>query len=89
MSHELTLKKREVEVLKVNIEDSSYSIPLGTSLTRKELKMLNKNDAVLDFLEKYLGNDVMDSLSLVQIREIADAWTKATQELSDMPLGES
>lgn len=86
---ELTLNKKEVEVLKVNIEDKSYSIPLGTSLTRKELAKLDKSDAVMEFFEKHLGKDVMDNLSIGQIKQIIEAWSKATQELSGTSLGES
>ena len=42
---ELTLNRKEVEVLKVNIEDKSFSIPLGTSLKRSELAKLKTEDA--------------------------------------------
>lgn len=88
MPNELTLKRNEVEALKVTIDGKSYNIPLGTSLKRKELAKLNKEDAALAFFEKYLGADVMDDLTVGEIREIILAWSKATEEASGVKLGE-
>ena len=76
---ELNLKRNKTEVLKVNIEDKSYSIPLGTSLTRKELAKLKTEDEVMKFLEKYLGKELMDDLSIGEIKQIITAWSEATQ----------
>ena len=86
---ELTLNRKETEVLVVNIEGKSYSIPLGTSLKRKQLAKLNKEDEVMKFFEEYLGKDVMDDLTIGEIKEIITAWSKATEEASGVKLGES
>lgn len=88
MPNELTLKRKEREVLVVNIEDKKFSIPLGTSLKRKELAKLNKDEEVMKFFEKHLGAEVMDDLTVGEIKSIIDAWTKATQEASGVSLGE-
>lgn len=88
MPNELTLNRREREVLVVNIEDKKFSIPLGTSLKRKEVAKLNKDEEVMKFFEKYLGAEVMDDLTVGEIKSIIDAWTKATQESSGVSLGE-
>lgn len=88
MPNELTLKRKEREVLVVNIEDKKFSIPLGTSLKRKELAKLNKDEEVMKFFEKHLGTEVMDDLTVGEIKSIIDAWTKATQESSGVSLGE-
>lgn len=88
MPNELTLKRKEREVLVVNIEDKKFSIPLGTSLKRKELAKLNKDEEVMKFFERHLGAEVMDDLTVGEIKSIIDAWTKATQESSGVSLGE-
>lgn len=85
---ELTLNRKEVEVLKVNIEDKSFSIPLGTSLKRSELAKLKTEDEVMKFFEKYLGKDLMDDLSVGEIKQIIDAWSEATKKSGGVTLGE-
>ena len=86
---ELNLTRKEIEVLKVNIEGESYSIPLGTSLKRKDLAKLKTNDEVMKFFEKYLGKDLMEDLTIGEIKAIITAWSKATEEASGVKLGES
>ena len=85
---ELNLNRKELEVLKVNIEDKSYSIPLGTSLKRSELSKLKTEDEVMKFFEKYLGKDLMDDLSVGEIKQIIDAWSEATKKSGGVSLGE-
>lgn len=85
---ELTLNRKELEVLKVNIEDKSYSIPLGTSLKRSELSKLKKEDEVMKFFEKYLGKELMEDLSIGEIKQIIDAWSEATKKSGGVTLGE-
>ena len=85
---ELTLNRKEVEVLKVNIEDKSFSIPLGTSLKRSELAKLKTEDEVMKFFEKYLGKELMDDLSVGEIKQIIDAWSEATKKSGGVTLGE-
>lgn len=86
---ELNLTRKEIEVLKVNIEGESYSIPLGTSLKRKDLAKLKTDDEVMKFFEKYLGKDLMEDLTIGEIKAIITAWSKATEEASGVKLGES
>ena len=85
---ELTLNRKELEVLKVNIEGESYSIPLGTSLKRKDLAKLKTDDEVMKFFEKYLGKELMDDLSIGEIKQIIDAWSEATKKAGGVTLGE-
>lgn len=89
MPNELTLNLNEVEVLKINIGDKSYSIPLGTSLKRKEIAKLKDEEEVMKFFESHLGKDIMDNLTIGQIKAIITAWSKATEESSGVSLGES
>ncbi|MBR2775488.1 MAG: hypothetical protein IKD73_10950, partial [Selenomonadaceae bacterium] len=69
----------KTEVLKVSIDGKEYAIPLGFSLKRKELAKLDKEAEVMKFFEKYLGKEVMDDLSIGELKQIIDAWAKATQ----------
>lgn len=85
---ELNLNRKEVEVLTVNIEGKSYNIPLGTSLKRKELAKLTDEKEVMKFFEKYLGKDLMDDLSIGELKQIIEAWSEATQKVSGVKLGE-
>lgn len=83
----IKLNKKRVEVLKVEIEGKVYSIPLGTSLKRKELAKLDKQDEVIKFFEKYLTKAVVDELTMGDLKQIIEAWSKATQEASGIKLG--
>lgn len=85
---ELTLNRNEVEVLKVNIEDKSYSIPLGTSLKRKELAKLKKEEEVLKFFAKHIGAELWDDLTIGEQKAIINAWSEATQKEGGFTLGE-
>ena len=85
---ELTLNRKELEVLKVNIEDKSYTIPLGTSLKRSELAKLKTEDEVMKFFENHLGKELMDDLSIGEIKQIIDAWSEATKKSGGVTLGE-
>ena len=85
---EITLNRKEVEVLKVNIEGKNYSIPLGTSLKRSELAKLKTEDEVMKFFEKYLGKELMDDLSIGEIKQIIDAWSEAKKKSGGVTLGE-
>ena len=85
---ELTLNRKELEVLKVNIEDKSYSIPLGTSLKRSELAKLKTEDEVMKFFENYLGKELMEDLTIGEIKQIIDAWSEATKKSGGVTLGE-
>lgn len=85
---EITLNRKEVEVLKVNIEGKSFSIPLGTSLKRSELAKLKTEDEVMKFFEKYLGKELMEDLTIGEIKQIIDAWSEATKKAGGVTLGE-
>lgn len=90
MPNELTLKRKKTEVLKVNIDGKTYSIPLGTSLGWKQLSKLNEQEEIMKFFELHLGEEVMDTLSLDDLRQIIDAWATATKEQTNgSSLGES
>ena len=43
----------------------------------------------MEFLEKYLTKEVMDELNVGELKQIIDAWSKATEEASGETLGKS
>lgn len=83
---EITLNKPEVETLKVNIGDKSYSIPLGSSLTLAEYASLDTFEGTVKFYKKYIPE--IDSLTFAEINQITKAWTEATQKANNLGLGE-
>ena len=85
----LNLDNKEVEVLEVEIGENTYKIPLGSSMTRKELAELSDEDKVIGFFEKYIGADVMDTLLYGQISKLIHAWNDATEEACGLKVGES
>lgn len=90
--------KKAKEVLKVEIGDKTYSVPLASSLKFKEvkkllsLKKLDGEEAITtfgEFFAAYLGADVVDNLTMDDITALANAWSNATSEASGITSGES
>lgn len=89
MPNELNLNNK-LEVLKVTIEDKTYSIPLATSLPYKQVKKLiklakNENeeeqlDSFIEFFKQYIDEEVIDNLPMTSLTALAKAWTGASGE---------
>lgn len=89
MPNELNLNNK-LEVLKVTIEDKTYSIPLATSLPYKQVKKLiklakNENeeeqlDSFIEFFKQYIDEEVIDNLPMTALTALAKAWTGASGE---------
>lgn len=98
MPKELTLKNN-IEVLKVNIGEKTYSIPLATSLPYKKVKALIKLskkgsedeqlDAFIDFFKEYIPEEVIDELSITDLSLLAKSWSGASEKASGLSVGES
>lgn len=86
---EFTLKPREAKTLKLNIGDESFQIPLGGSLTRKELAGLDTKEGTYSFFRKYIDKAVLDSLPMDDYNEIVRVWLDETAKASGKTLGES
>ena len=89
---EFTLKKREPEWLKLNIGNESFNIPLATSMTLEEAHSMNEMDSAISFFKKYIRDDVANSLSLLNYRDIITAWKNASEAVmqqGDVAPGES
>lgn len=89
---EFTLKKREEDYLKLNIGDESFLIPLATNLTLDEVKNMDSTDGAIEFFRKHIREDVAQSLTLYNYKDIITAWREASEkamESAGKTVGES
>lgn len=77
---EFTLKQKPAKVLKVNIMDETFSIPLAGSLTPQEAAPLDTQEGTIAFFQKYLSDEVKKILVIDDYNEITKAWVKASKE---------
>ena len=86
---EVTVGNRnEREVLKVNIGEESYSLPLLGSLTMKEATRIETQEGTLAFITDYIPQDVINGLTVKDFNAIIDAW-KSASDIEGASLGES
>lgn len=93
---EITLREKPIEVLKVNLGDKSFSIPLANYLPFEDLMTIKRATAetkaqVMEdvLLKKHIPADIYKVLTSADITEIMQAWTELTKEDSGASLGES
>jgi len=79
---------KERKVLKINIGEESYSLPLLGSLTIKEAKQLDTQDGTIGFIYNHIPKDVLDTLTVDNLNAIIKAWQSAS-DLEGISLGES
>lgn len=91
-----------VEVLKVTIGETVYSVPLATSLPYDKVKVLTKalknltGDDDIDeqleifseFFKEYIPEDVLGKLPMKALYNLATAWGETDDDLNNN-LGES
>lgn len=75
---EITLNNNELKVLKVNIGKESYNVPLAKSLSVKEARAMSESDDGLGFFANYIPLDVLESLTVEDVAELAKAWKAAS-----------
>lgn len=86
---EITVGNREErKVLKVNVGEASYSLPLLGSLTMKEATRLETQEGTLAFITDYIPKDVINELTVEDFNSIIDAW-KSASDIEGASLGES
>ena len=91
---EITLEQPK-EVLVVNIGEESYSIPLAGSLPFMDavkLRKLDKEerfDFVIDFIQKYIPEQIFATLTADMVVQIFNAWSEASKESQGATPGES
>ena len=75
---EFTLKRKHAKTLKINIDDKSYHVPLGGSLTPDEWVGLNTFEGTKDFLCRYIPEEVAKELTIDEWNAIIEAWKQET-----------
>lgn len=85
----IKLGSSPAEVLSIEIGDTTYSLPLAGSMTRKELKALTDEEAVHDMLLKHIPEEVLDALPMNDYNRIVKAWADVNAETQGATLGES
>lgn len=79
---EFTLKQREEDVLKLNIGEESFMIPLATSLTLEEATAMETMDGAIAFFKKHIKGGIAETLTLANFRDIIEAWNDASRKAS-------
>ena len=79
---------KERKVLKINIGEESYSLPLLGSLTIKEATRLDTQDGTVAFINDYIPKEVLNALTVDDLNTIIKAW-KSASDLEGISLGES
>ena len=92
---EITLEQPK-EVLKINIGEKSFSMPLAGSIPFVELMDIKaaktqdeKLESMTKLLKKYIPEEVYNTLTSAEINQIMIAWGQASSEDSGITPGES
>lgn len=94
--YSLTQKNRSY--LTIEIDGKTYNIPLATTLKLKEVRKFLKIgkkteeeqlDFLVDFFGNYLGEEVIDEMTIPDVQELFTLWGKANEEAGGPSLGES
>lgn len=85
---EITLKKPEVETLRVNIGEGGFEIPLGNSLSFEEWKLIETFEGTVEFFKKHIPEKLINALTISEINQITAAWKQATHEQIGVNPGE-
>lgn len=88
---EITLKGKneEIKVLKVNIGEESYSVPLSGSLSIREMKAMRDGDEDgFDFFSRYIPMEVLETLTMDEFKALNNAWREASSGQTDVKMGE-
>lgn len=93
-----SLAKKDKTYLTIEYDGKTYNIPLATTLKLKEvrkfLKLGKKSeeeqlDFLIEFFGEYLGEEVIDEMTIPEIQDLFTLWGKANEEAGGPTLGES
>lgn len=93
-----SLTKKNEAYLTIEIDGKEYNIPLAKTLKVKEVRQLIKiskleemdqYDFMIEFLARYMGEDIVDEMTTGDVIEIFNLWKKANTDAEDLELGES
>lgn len=84
------------ETLEVRLGEKTYNIPLAGNMSVKDFKDLRKamktedEGVMIDFLSRYMGKEVVDSLPMSALTAVFKAWGEASNGAEgDLTTGES
>lgn len=99
MPKELNLNSLPVEVLKVTIGETVYTLPLANALpyskVRKLIKISKSDDTeeqidtFIAFFKEYIPEEVVENLPMASLTALAKAWGDTSEENGGSALGES
>lgn len=93
-----SLSKKDKSYLTVEIEGKTYNIPLATALKLKEVRKFMKLgkkteeeqfDFLIDFFSEYLGEELVEEMTISDINELFTLWTKANEAAGGPDMGKS
>lgn len=89
MAKKVTLGGQNANVLAVEIEKKTYSVPLAGSMKRKDVLALKDEESVYAMFARYIPSEVLDDMTVDEYNQLAQAWADANAEESGASLGES
>ena len=93
-----SLTKKNEAYLTIEIDGKEYNIPLAKTLKVSEVRQLMKIkkleetdqfEFMIEFLARYMGEEVVDNMTTGNLTEIFSLWKKANTDAEDLELGES
>lgn len=85
---EITLKKPEIETLRVNIGKTVVEIPLGPSLTVDDFASLSTFEGTIKFYNRFIPEKIAKTLTFAEYNQITEAWQEATRKSGKIEPGE-
>lgn len=92
---EITLEQPK-EVLKVNVHEKTFSIPLAGSIPFAELAPIKsaktkeeRFDLIVKFFEKHIPEDIYKELTSSELNQIMVAWGEVSESDTGVTPGES
>lgn len=93
-----SISKKDKSYLTIEYDGKNYNVPLATTLKLKEvrkfIKLGKKSEEdqlefLIEFFGHYMGEDVIDEMTIPDVQELFTLWGKANEEAGGPALGES
>jgi hypothetical protein len=84
---EFILQRTKPKMWSLTIDDQTFEVPLGGSLTPKEAAPLDTAEGTRAFFQKYIPKKIADTLTIDDYNAITNAWIRASGGLD--AVGES
>ncbi len=87
----LNENKKQTDCLSIAIGEETYNMPLAGAMPMKILKKATAKDAdvndVIEVLTMYIPEEVVDYLTVDDVKAIFEAWGEASKEVSGVEPG--